>query len=70
MDSTPERRQAEPGRLPAEAPAKTHASVLIADPRLKVVERTIRKFNARGDALLEVLNTAQEGRFADLCVIS
>jgi bidirectional [NiFe] hydrogenase diaphorase subunit len=36
------------------------ASALISDPRLKLVERTIKKFDARGDALLEVLNTAQE----------
>jgi bidirectional [NiFe] hydrogenase diaphorase subunit len=35
-------------------------AALAADPRLKPVERTIKKFNARGDALLEVLNTAQE----------
>lgn len=36
------------------------ASALASDPRLKLVERTIKKFNAQGDALLEVLNTAQE----------
>ena len=35
-------------------------SALTADPRLKLVDRTIKKFDARGDALLEVLNTAQE----------
>jgi bidirectional [NiFe] hydrogenase diaphorase subunit len=36
------------------------ASALAADPRLKLVDRTIKKFEARGDALLEVLNTALE----------
>jgi bidirectional [NiFe] hydrogenase diaphorase subunit len=35
-------------------------SALTADPRLKLVDRAIKKFDARGDALLEVLNTAQE----------
>ena len=35
-------------------------SDLTADPRLKLVDRAIKKFDARGDALLEVLNTAQE----------
>ena len=35
-------------------------SDLTTDPRLKLVDRTIKKFDARGDALLEVLNTAQE----------
>jgi len=58
VNPTPERRL--DARLPAEAPATTHASALAADPRLKVVDRIIRKFNAQGDALLEVLNTAQE----------
>lgn len=33
---------------------------LAGDPRIKLVERAIKKFDARGDALLEVLNTAQE----------
>lgn len=35
-------------------------SDLTNDPRLKLVDRAIKKFDARGDALLEVLNTAQE----------
>ncbi len=30
------------------------------DPRFKLVDRAIKKFDHRGDALLEVLNTAQE----------
>lgn len=30
------------------------------DPRFKLVDRTIKKFNAQPAALLEVLNTAQE----------
>lgn len=36
------------------------ASAFASDPRLKRVERTIKKFNVRGEALLEVLNAAQE----------
>ncbi|HRE26426.1 MAG TPA: NAD(P)H-dependent oxidoreductase subunit E, partial [Anaerolineales bacterium] len=35
-------------------------STLSGDPRLKSVDRAIKKNGARGDALLEVLNTAQE----------
>ncbi|MBP7693474.1 MAG: bidirectional hydrogenase complex protein HoxE [Anaerolineales bacterium] len=41
----------------AEARAADHPS---GDPRFKLVDRTIKKFNAERDALLEVLNTAQE----------
>lgn len=36
------------------------SAALSVDSRLKLVDRTIKKYNARGDALLEVLNTAQE----------
>lgn len=36
------------------------SAALSADPRLKLVDRAIKKHNGRGDALLEVLNTAQE----------
>lgn len=41
----------------AETGAAEHPS---GDPRFKIVDRTIQKFNAERDALLEVLNTAQE----------
>jgi bidirectional [NiFe] hydrogenase diaphorase subunit len=42
------------------ASAQQAKAALAADPRLKLVERAIKKFDARGDALLEVLSTAQE----------
>lgn len=35
-------------------------AALSADPRLKLVDRAVKKHDGRGDALLEVLNTAQE----------
>lgn len=41
----------------AEARAAEHPS---GDSRFKLVDRTIKKFGAERDALLEVLNTAQE----------
>ena len=42
------------------ASAQQAKAALAADARLKLVERAIKKFDARGDALLEVLSTAQE----------
>lgn len=50
-------------RMPPSAPAQaeTHATGHPSgDPRFKMVDRTIEKFKAEPDALLEVLNTAQE----------
>ena len=41
-----------PTAVPAEHPS--------GDPRFKVVDRTIKKFDHQPDALLEVLNTTQE----------
>lgn len=48
--------------MPPSTPSKAeaHAEHPSGDPRFKMVDRTIKKFNGERDALLEVLNTAQE----------